>query len=358
MIVELYSLAQTDFVLSSSLSEVYFKTDQEAVEVVVSCSSGDIYRETLYPYEGHVTIYNLRELVEGAYRNTGISFDQINIAPAGMSAINVGVLYCECSFAADLGYRAVQEMFLTTLSSRRVPPHFTILLSWMAMPDEEQKIQVAYDVRTSESTTVTHKTFAIRRSGVTTAQLQSLEITEKRLLEQAYGSSMPSEAQVISAIITLGGRCASFYVSEELRHAERFLFRNCFGVKEWACLPAKNTHHVDADLSQANLGTYVTLYDRTVKETEEVETGPLTAGESRWIRELLTSYEVWYPVKASVNEAENLLPVLITDFTCEVSTDHDPNTVKFTWRYTNNTPLLVPNVSSGIFTSEFNPVYS
>ena len=45
--------------------------------------------------------------------------------------------------------------------------------------------------------------------------------------------------------------------------------------------------------------------------------------------------------------------------TCEVQTgDEKLNTVKFTWRYTDNRPIVRLSASPGIFTSPYNIVYS
>lgn len=60
---------------------------------------------------------------------------------------------------------------------------------------------------------------------------------------------------------------------------------------------------------------------------------------------------------------------LITDCTCEIQDGDESstkslgsaeklNTVKFTWRYTDNRPIVRLSASPGIFTSPYNIVYS
>ena len=54
-----------------------------------------------------------------------------------------------------------------------------------------------------------------------------------------------------------------------------------------------------------------------------------------------------------------LVPILITDYTCEIlDGDEKLNTVKFTWRHTDNRQIVLLSASSGIFTSLYNIVYS
>jgi hypothetical protein len=52
-----------------------------------------------------------------------------------------------------------------------------------------------------------------------------------------------------------------------------------------------------------------------------------------------------------------LAPILITDCTCEIQDgDVKLNTVKLTWRHTDNRPIVRLSASPGIFTSLYNIV--
>lgn len=52
-------------------------------------------------------------------------------------------------------------------------------------------------------------------------------------------------------------------------------------------------------------------------------------------------------------------PILITDFTSEISDGDDKlNSVKFTWRFTDNLPYISMPETPGIFNGKFNPIYS
>lgn len=54
-----------------------------------------------------------------------------------------------------------------------------------------------------------------------------------------------------------------------------------------------------------------------------------------------------------------MLPILITDFTCEFSdSDEKLNKIKFTWRHSANRPLMEAPLTPGIFNDKFNPTYT
>ena len=54
-----------------------------------------------------------------------------------------------------------------------------------------------------------------------------------------------------------------------------------------------------------------------------------------------------------------MLPILITDFTCEFSdTDVKLNKIKFTWRHSANRPLMDAPLTASIFDDKFNPTFS
>lgn len=88
---------------------------------------------------------------------------------------------------------------------------------------------------------------------------------------------------------------------------------------------------------------------------------PLTSDEAWWIDQLFSSYDVFRIERDATNPDEPLVltPVLITDCTCEIQDgDEKLNTVKFTWRHTDNHPIVRLSASHGIFTSPYNIVYS
>lgn len=78
---------------------------------------------------------------------------------------------------------------------------------------------------------------------------------------------------------------------------------------------------------------------------------------------MLTSPSVRIPYGPNTslydNDFDALIPILITDFTSELSdTDEKLNSVKFTWRFAENRPKIAAPQSPGIFNEKFNPTFS
>ena len=105
------------------------------------------------------------------------------------------------------------------------------------------------------------------------------------------------------------------------------------------------------------------FYDITHSKEYEVESGPLTDDECLQVEQMLTSPSVKIPFGPNTavyeSDFDAMLPILITDFTCEFSdTDEKLNKVKFTWRHSANRPLMEAPLSPGIFNDKFNPTFS
>lgn len=86
-------------------------------------------------------------------------------------------------------------------------------------------------------------------------------------------------------------------------------------------------------------------------KTYEVQTGPFTSDEAGWIDQLFSSYDVFHIEPDATNPDEPLVraPVLINDCTCEIHDgDEKLNTAKFTWRHTDNRPIVRLSASPGI----------
>ena len=140
-------------------------------------------------------------------------------------------------------------------------------------------------------------------------------------------------------------------------------YLNCFGVVEHLALPRTTTVKVKTDRSLASLGKTSQFYDITHSKEYEVESGPLTADECLQVEQMLTSPSVRIPYGPDValydTDFDALIPILITDFTSELSdTDEKLNSVKFTWRFAENRPKVAVPESPGIFNDKYNPTFS
>ena len=166
---------------------------------------------------------------------------------------------------------------------------------------------------------------------------------------------------MLSFTVRCGQRSVTSFVDNSLTDLESFYFRNCFNVWDSATLPVETTAKTDIERSFAIINGKSRFYNRYTAKTYEVQTGPLTSDEAEWIDQLFSSYDVFRIEPDATNDVDPLVlaPILITDCTCEVQNcDEKLNTVKFTWRYTDNRPIVRLSASRGIFTSPYNIVYS
>jgi len=166
-----------------------------------------------------------------------------------------------------------------------------------------------------------------------------------------------------SVTMRCGERSATFFIDPALADIVPFFYLNCFGVAEQLSLQRNTTEKVKSDRSIATLGKTSCFYDVTTSKEYEVESAALTSDECLQIEQMLTSPSVRIPYGPDValydTDFDALIPILITDFTSELSdTDEKLNSVKFTWRFAENRPKVAVPESPGIFNEKYNPTFS
>lgn len=176
-----------------------------------------------------------------------------------------------------------------------------------------------------------------------------------------FAAARPDNIALLSFTVRCGQRSVTCFVDNSLTDLESFYFRNCFNVWDSATLPVETTAKTDVERSLAIINDKSRFYNQSTAKTYEVEAGPLTSDEADWIDQLFSSHDVFRIEPDPTNSYDPLLlaPILITDATCEIQDgDEKLNKVKFTWRYTDNRPIVRLSASSGIFTEPYNLVYS
>lgn len=244
--------------------------------------------------------------------------------------------------------------------SRMAPPlHFF----FFSFNGDSLAYTVAYTARLADGRTVrgSYKS----GSGVALGwDVRQINISTSDIINNVggdYGANA-NEIELLSFTVTCGQRAVTCFVDRSLPgETESFAFRNCFNVWDVAVLPHITTAKTSVDRSTAVVNGASQFYNQSVEKKYEVSAGPLTADEAQWLDQLLTSYEVF---RFEPNDCDDTDPyilqhILITDMTCEISdSDEKPNTVKFTWRYTDNRPIVRFSASRGIFKSPFDYRYS
>ncbi|MCM1142979.1 MAG: hypothetical protein NC453_30815, partial [Muribaculum sp.] len=218
--------------------------------------------------------------------------------------------------------------------------------------------------RKIENGAIIRNTFTLGSATATGWGVQQINVAVSSIVADAASKAGVRlyEVEVMSFTVTCGQRAITFFVDSSLPgDADSFAFRNCFNVWDVAVLPHITTAKTDVDRSTAVVNGCSQFYNQSVEKKYEVTAGPLTSDEANWLDQLLTSYDVF---RFEPNDCDDTDPyiiqsILITDMTCEISdSDEKPNTVKFTWRYTDNRPIVRFSASRGIFTSPFDYRYS
>lgn len=357
--------------LSSGIGQVRINVEGSYVDVQL-IAPGDvvILSERYYAYAGQVTLNDLASLIEADMRMSGHVFASYTFRVFTDSTSNkadsvtFNILYCDrFTVCTDIEV-FLKENFLSTLRYRRVADSSTTSLFFFAFQGESLAFRIRYVARKIENGSIYCNTFTLG-SGITTAWgIRQINVAVASIIADAAAkaSVRKEEIEIVSFTVTCGQRSISCFVDRSLPNTiDNFAFRNCFNVWDVVVLPLITTTKTDVERSTAVINGSSRFYDQSVNKTYEVTAGPLTADEAEWIDQLFTSYEVFRFEPNDCDDTEPYLMrhILITDMTCEMSdSDEKPNTVKYTWRYTDNRPIIRFTASPNIFTSPFDYRYS
>lgn len=357
--------------LSSAIGEIPIAVDGDFVDVTLTAPGEKvILSERYYAYAGTVTLYDLASLIEAEMRATEVPIADFTLRAFTNKPDNkadscvLHILYCDRFTVCTDIPAFLKENFLTTLSMRRVAPDTTLSLFIYAEKGESIDYSVAHTSRKKDSEALYHHSYSadVGKFADLSGVIQ-LNISLSSIIADAasFATAKLGEITLIQFTVSCGQRSISCFVDNSLDDHETFYFRNCFNVWDRATLPVATTAKTDVDRSVAIINGKSRFYNQSTAKTYEVQTGPLTSDEAEWIDQLFSSYDVFRIEPDATNPDEPLVfaPVLITDCTCEVQNGNEKlNTVKFTWRYTDNRPIVRLSASRGIFTSPYNLVYS
>ncbi len=357
-------------ILSSALGDLEISVEGDYVDVLLTATARTILSERYYAYGGRVTLYDLASLIEAEMRSSGMAYSDFTLRVFTDTINNktdsctLHILYCDRYTPHTDVPTFLAENFLTTLHIRRVATAATVSLFFFAQSGESLEYAVVHNFRKKENNALFSHTYYLQ-SGRTanSARVEQINITVADIIADAASSvtARLSEIEPVSFTVRCGQRSITFFIDPSLDTAPSFFFRNCFNVWDWVALPGVTTAKTDVERSTAVINGTAQFYNQSASKSYEVEAGPLTSDEAEWIDQLLTSYDV-FRVECDPTTPEDpyvFAQILITDSTCEVQDGDDKlNSVKFTWRYADNRPVVHLSASPGIFTSPYNIVFS
>lgn len=357
--------------LSGNLPDISIFTDHDFVDFRLACYGSTLLEGRFYALNGTVLISEISSLV-GSFMagNADSNLCDFTIeAYFGDTATDYTsqqftVLFCDREVGFSDPGDWLKENFLTLTPVRRLAPDSFINVSWYTTEKEGIAFRVYATflndkgVRDTYFYVLSGNGMIAHINGILTEYITMAEIREKIVATGRTGS-----LTLLSVTVRCGNRSATFFVDPALADIEPFYYLNCFGVPEHLSLQRVTTEKVKADRSIASLGKSSQFYDVQTSKSYEVESAPLTSGECLQVEQMLTSPSVRLPF-GEYNpiyemDFDALLPVLITDFTSELSdTDEKPNSVKFTWRYAGNGLKVRAPQTPGIFNDKFQPPFS
>lgn len=335
------------FVYSSHLRDIRLETDLDRLIVALDDGETEVYRTTLYAFDGVVSIYDIRNVVELYMLDydrcyTAFTFYYFDADGKELGAFNLNTIYCTHIMGGEPKIFSSYN-FLTTLSSKRTSPHSTEYLSVLHEVEQgEMKAHCVFIDGDGNTLTYIITIFDLKYEdvGFDTIQIQYDDILYK-LTEQGYIVD-----KLLAYSITWGDRSFTFYVHNFIPDVT-FTFRNCFNVLETVSFSAVTTSKTIVDRSVAVARSLYSFYDQTTTKEYEVQSSALTMDEAEWIEQLFISHCVRLGVASNF---DSLPVVLITDSSCEISDSNaDLNRVKFSWQFQDKVPH---NLNAGSSASE------
>lgn len=359
-------------ILSSDLQDVHISSDHDYVDVRLTADGLELLSGRYYLLDGAVFVSDLRELIEQHISgNTDINFCDCRLDAfvgedeTDLTSIEFRVLYCDMITGLYDPSEWLKANFLTLAPFQRIAPEGFIELRWYSTAPEEIALCAYCTYLDPEGQRGTY-VYVISGNGMTAHfdavfyEFVYVRDIVRKLCEARHLDSLTLQ----SVTFRVGERSITYFIDRSLSGIYPFRFFNCFNILEQLPLRCATTAKIKADRPVASLGNSSQFYDCTVSKEYEVETAPLSADEMVLIEQMMTSSSVRIqagPEQEGYIETDfdAMREILITDFTSELSDSGDKlNTVKFTWRFADNLPMVVIPTSPGIFNDKFNPVFS
>ncbi len=353
-------------VFTSSLPDVPVDVDGDYVYVRLSHRlSGTLFYERLYPYDGRVTLCDLRSLVEEDMRArnavTDVFLLEVSSSDDGdnYDSVQLSVLFCDRFVAAGNLESFADGNFLTTLGVRRVAPGSSFPLAMLCVGGNVPEVRISSRFRSSGDGVVRACSFPLRPAEQSSGDVcLSVDLDLASIASAVSGLSGFADVDLLGFTVSCGQRSLDVFVDKALSRGKSFIFRNCFNVPELFQSRMVTLEKSEVSRPVAVLSSKSSFYDHTVVKTYESETDNLGYSEAVWADQFLCSRDVSVLIPESGGGGLLLKPVLVTSFTSDVSDgDSSLNSVKFSWRFDDNRPAVLLSVSPGVFTFQFDPVF-
>lgn len=359
----------TGNLFSSQVGDIEIYTDLASVVVQLTAPGKVVVlKERYYAHSNKITLFDVGTLIENDMRASGYSYADYIITAFnadGSTADNytMHIVYCDRLLVGVDSDYFLRENFLSLLNMRRVPPDETISLFYFANGGEDDSGTISCQwASSSVNEGVKSYTFNINGHFPSKPSIQQINVSQQVLKENlhtVYNIAIGT-IEILSFTVSIGERSMTCFVDNSVNMNDNFFFKNCFNVWDMATIPQATTSKTEVERSLAVVNNLSQFYNQQTKKCYEVQSGNLTSDEAEWIDQLFCSHEVMrYVPNFDEEELRSLQKILITESTCEISNcSEKPNSVKFTWQYSDNRIVANITIIRGVFNESYNLIFS
>lgn len=328
-----------DFVFSASLPDKVVISNDHSVDVAITSDLGNVYSSVLAVYNGNVTIYDFRRLIETYMEFKEQTVCRFSIKGAEDELKSFFVVYSTLGVDRD-AKEWCNSHFLTTREAGEFSVDENYTLSFVKTNDQPETVEFFHNNLMRDGTIAqahaTGNTFKEPNS------LCSVEVAVPVIFGMRWNT--------LSVSVRVGARSFTFF-----RHEQPFnfslKFKNAFGVWEVAHLCAVTERKTTDGRKTANIMRRVAVYGAERKVSFTSTTAPLPIDTARWLGQLATSPQV------------RLFPggqeIIMLNSPVEVSDSRtDSNSVKFSWQFPDGADHSAERRYLHIFQNPFNDVFA
>ena len=349
----------TDYSFTSAIPDVFTISDFQGetlyLRIYLNRSQNAVFSTTLYAYQGAVSIYDLRSVIESYMEEHRLVYCdctfQIVVDRVDYSIPEFKLIYCHAAVNANCR-DFLQSHFLVNSNVRLVPHGCSLDLSYIVFPNETATCSTHLVVQPSSGGEPQVVDLVDKPITSTQFQFLTLDLNEEDLLSR-IPSSLGS-CQLLSATIYCGARSFTLFFTTEsptlmLSFANSF---NCFDV---CPITATTKRKLSFSRSTAICCGQSSSYDDNSELEFESETSALTPSEARHLTTALQSHSLLmrspdYPQGTSI---------LVTDIESELSdATNDLCHIKFNWKPTRQQPVLTVSKHARIFNTTYNRTFN
>lgn len=329
--------APTTLTWSCDIPALEISTSADTLTLSVLVGSDSIQELTLYPYDGKVVLWELRDLVETHMVDTEQHVAVVSVANGSSTLCSFSVIYLTGVMLGDCS-TFCENHFLTLSEAKQLVPGSSDILFFYGT-ESTATIRVAYN-----------------DDGNIRVATQNINVDDNLVIISTEELSTLFDVTDITDIkgvtVIVGNRSMYYFINDEIAPDCVFLCFNYFNVLEVVPINCATSTNQVGERTIASVERSAVLASLHHEVEHEVETAPLSPVQCSAVEQLCESPSVWL--------LPGTIPIVITDRTCDLSDERgEMQSVKFTWRTLSGRRIVSRELRelTRIFTDEYDETY-